>query len=205
MEINSKAYWEQRFSSTNWNQQGGPEQSRRFMNLLLDHLMIDLSGVSVCDIGCAQGEGTAVIQEHYPDALLSGCDISPSAIATAQQHHPAIHFFACDFVDDFPQDFEVIVTSNTLEHITNLDKAIAQLLSHCQWLVILVPYQQYHPDGRLLSPDHPLGEHVHTFETHSFNDYLVFDSLIIPIPQEYWSIDGSQQILYLIKGDLEAH
>ena len=40
-------------------------------------------GCSVLDVGCGAGAALRELAERYPDAVLTGCDISPLAIETA--------------------------------------------------------------------------------------------------------------------------
>lgn len=49
-------------------------------------------GMSVLDIGCAQGGFASVLQEHLKDFSYTGVDISPGMIAKARLRHPGQRF-----------------------------------------------------------------------------------------------------------------
>ncbi|HJB40791.1 MAG TPA: class I SAM-dependent methyltransferase, partial [Candidatus Ruthenibacterium avium] len=63
MKVNDQAYWEERFASKDWDQYGGQDQTRFFMQVLVDYLPDWLKAewqekeYTVCDAGCAKGEG----------------------------------------------------------------------------------------------------------------------------------------------------
>lgn len=52
-------------------------------------------GISVLDIGCAQGGFASVLGEHLKDYSYTGVDISPEMIEKAQERHPRQRFFCC--------------------------------------------------------------------------------------------------------------
>ena len=62
--INSSAYWDLRFR-TDWEALGGPSQTRFFWELAVEALPVWLfrsiveRGWSICDWGCALGEGAS--------------------------------------------------------------------------------------------------------------------------------------------------
>lgn len=53
-------------------------------------------GMSVLDIGCAQGGFAAVLAEHLDDFSYTGLDINPDMIAGARTKHPAAKFHVMD-------------------------------------------------------------------------------------------------------------
>ena len=52
-------------------------------------------GMSVLDVGCAQGGFAGVLGEHLKSFSYTGVDISPEMIAKAKARHPAQRFFCC--------------------------------------------------------------------------------------------------------------
>lgn len=67
-DVNSLTYWDHRFS-TDWEQNLGREQSRFFSEVameLMPEWLIDYwraNDLTLCDWGCAQGDGTAILAE----------------------------------------------------------------------------------------------------------------------------------------------
>lgn len=53
-------------------------------------------GVRMLDVGCGLGYFTGHIQRLFPEAEVSGCDISATAVEKAKAHAPQCAFFTCD-------------------------------------------------------------------------------------------------------------
>ena len=76
--VNSSAYWEDRFSTKDWEASGGQAQSTFFaevaLQLMPDFLKADLTNNQwrFLDIGCAQGSGTAYLAKHFPSCHFVG-------------------------------------------------------------------------------------------------------------------------------------
>jgi SAM-dependent methyltransferase len=66
-----------------WN--GRDDQELRF-KVLCD--IADLSGASVCDIGCGFGDLIDYLRVHFGTFGYTGIDLSPSLVGKAQQIHP---------------------------------------------------------------------------------------------------------------------
>ena len=101
-EVNSRDFWEERFTQS-WRADHGPEQTRFFGQLALATLpgwlrrQVQQQRLSVCDWGCAFGEGTAVLAQGLGTAV-SGVDFSEAAIAQARLRHPALEFRCEDWL-----------------------------------------------------------------------------------------------------------
>ena len=59
----------------------------------------DLSGSSVCDIGCGFGDLLPFLRERFHDVSYTGIDIVPSLLEKAQELHPGIDFICQDIVE----------------------------------------------------------------------------------------------------------
>ena len=55
----------------------------------------------IIDIGCGIGNSTAVLKARYPDARVTGADLSESMLAAARQSHPELDFIRFDASKDF--------------------------------------------------------------------------------------------------------
>ena len=62
------------------NREHGPLRAWGFTHIPAGH--------SVLDVGCGGGAALRELAERYPDAVLTGCDISPLAIETATALNP---------------------------------------------------------------------------------------------------------------------
>ncbi|MFH1415140.1 MAG: class I SAM-dependent methyltransferase [Elusimicrobiota bacterium] len=84
---------------------------------------------TVLEIGCAEGHTTKLIRDFYKgDTTVCGIDISPEIIETASRNYPEIEFSvqsACALAFD-GSSFDLVIASETLEHIKSPEKALAE-------------------------------------------------------------------------------
>jgi ubiquinone/menaquinone biosynthesis C-methylase UbiE len=145
--VNSAAYWDRRFDE-DWDAFGGPQQTEYFARLLVKALPPDLrawmSGncASILDWGCATGEAANVLHAVFPTAAVTGLDFSSSAVKQAAQKFPAVRFIS-ESLDALGEDFDIVTTSNTLEHFADPWSVAAQLAQRARHLVlVLVPFRE---------------------------------------------------------------
>lgn len=165
--INSAAWWDEFFLNL-WDIEEGDDQSRYFMEQVLAHLPVPeleylrTHPLSVLDWGCAKGIGAVLLQRAFPQSLVKGLDVSPTAITKAHALHPE-----CEFILEsdgkIPGEFDVIVTSNVLEHFVNPLEVMATHFPACrQFYVALVPFKEQ-----------PLEDyHFCRFDETSFPEYI---------------------------------
>ncbi len=161
MEINSRAYWDWRFSSGDWEAKKGREQTASFARQQLARMDLPPSFAgTLLDFGCGLGDAIPVYRSAFPKARLLGIDISIAAIWRCKAdygHH------ATFFVGDHravPR-VSVIIASNVLEHIGDDATTLSTLLERCDRLYLLVPWRQRLRPGQ---------EHVHSYDETSFGD-----------------------------------
>ncbi len=143
--MNSAAYWDRRFGG-DWADQGGNEQTRRFMELLVRLLpenvreTIERERLEILDWGCAEGEGVPVLERCFPRSPVIGVDISEAAIARARTLHPGSTFRRADLLAGAERT-DVIVCSNVLEHFADPRAVLEALARHARHaVVVLVPF-----------------------------------------------------------------
>ena len=197
-KINSSQYWDQRFIA-DWKENNGIEQSKFFSRIAVDNFpawfirYIEQRQPSFCDWGCALGNGTEVLHELLSLENITGIDFSRVAIEQARSSYPTIRFIAADILKDenFPV-FDIIFSSNTLEHFDNPWEMLEKLSCFAKkFIVILIPFQEY--DRHF--------EHFYTFETtnipssvrasHYLTHFSIFDAG--EYPSSYWN--GHQILL----------
>lgn len=163
VETNSREFWESYFGST-WDQNDGPGQSRHFMLQLMAHLpaaelaWLTTGRLDILDWGCATGEGTEVLATLLPNSRVTGLDFARPAVEEAvKRHHRAK--FVWEETGSITSSFDVIVTSNCLEHFEDPLSVATAHIGHCRSLyIVLVPYRE-----------HPLHEqHFAQFREESF-------------------------------------
>ncbi len=172
MNINTKEYWEKRFSTGDWEAKLGRNQTRQFALAQVRHLKIpsNFSGM-ILDFGCGLGDAMPVYQKAYRYASLIGMDISEVAIAKCKERYGNIAKFIQGDYTQVPE-VDVIIASNVLEHLSNDIKKAKHLLSKCKNLYIIVPYKE------TLSS---IEEHINSYDENYFRtigeyDYTVFPS-----------------------------
>ena len=183
--VNSRTFWEQYFDDQ-WGVNDGPLQSRHFMLQLLSHLPLpDLqwlfeSNLSILDWGCATGEGTGILARLLPNSQVTGLDFAKQAIDQATQRHPQATFLWTP-EGEIPYEFDVVLSSNCLEHFEDPLVIATDHVQHSRSLyMILVPYKE-----------HPLHEqHFAQFRDESFPESIDGFSrvAVIPFPvnNEHW-------------------
>ncbi len=83
----------------------------------------------ILEIGCSSGHLSSLLFQLYPKARVTGIDVYKSAIVEAQKRFWGIEFLVADahrlpFKDN---SFDVIVTSETIEHVKNPSKMLSEL------------------------------------------------------------------------------
>ena len=156
--INSKQYWDERFR-TDWVSAGGHGQTRFFATVaakampdwLKDRIVAD--ELSICDWGCAEGQGVDELCKWLGTTRITGVDISDVAIAKARQAFPQASFEAQGL--DQLGEYDIIFSSNTLEHFDHPFEVVQKLATRARkYLVFLLPFQEYDR----------LSEHFFTFD-----------------------------------------
>jgi 2-polyprenyl-3-methyl-5-hydroxy-6-metoxy-1,4-benzoquinol methylase len=151
-EVNTKAYWDDRFVE-DWEISQGPQQSRFFTRLAIGQLpswllmQIKRESLTIADWGCAQGDGTDVWASHVDAQQLVGVDFSTVAIEQASERYPAIRFINEDWLRvgaDQVEMFDVVFSSNTLEHFHKPYNVLDTICRRARKAVILVlPYREF--------------------------------------------------------------
>lgn len=151
--INTKSYWDKRFSNGDWENKLGRSQTRKFALSQIKHLDIskDFAGV-LLDFGCALGDAFPVYKKAFPKAKLISIDISEEAIRKCKSCYGHLGNFVAGSLDDVPE-VDIIISSNVFEHISNDIEMAKNLLSKCSQLYIIVPYNE-------MDHNNPQHEHV---------------------------------------------
>ncbi len=160
--VNSAAYWDARFESGDWERHGGPEQTRFFARVALAEVpsavLADIRSRrgTVCDWGCAEGEATRIITERWRVPVV-GVDASRVAVARARARNPGLDFTCSS--EGLDREYDVLFTSNTLEHFPSPFDVLAPLLARVRrYALVLVPFEE----------DPRIPEHAFTFRWESF-------------------------------------
>ena len=165
-EVNSPQFWES-YMSSDWDANSGRQQTRLFAKYFLDTVTLPADATTLLDISCAKGDALPEFHTSYPKLQLFGTDISEIAISEAKKAYGEIAEFTVAGFEDLNRHYDIIFCSNTFEHFENNVEIAEQVLKHCDWLYILVPYKETR-DGKRLTPT-PGEQHVCSFDKSSFN------------------------------------
>ena len=134
---------------------------------------------TVLDAGCGEGFVADFLARQDPNLRLTGVDLSEEAIAYAQEHFGERAQFRKGSLYKLPfsdNSFDAVVCSEVLEHLDDVDRAMAQLKRVARRHVLITvprePYFQWLNNvGQLLriSPD---PGHVNFWTKASFQDFI---------------------------------
>jgi len=204
--VNSFAYWDARYVE-DWESSNGPAQSKFFSRIAFENLprwlieQLQRQPLTLCDWGCALGDGTDVWASYIDSGRLTGVDFSSVAIEKAAQRYPTIKFLNENWLAAQANErsiFDVVFSSNTLEHFHTPYDVLEILCGRASKAVVLaIPYRE-------LERDH---EHFYTFlpanipSTIGDGFRLVWSRVVDcrRLPNAHWG--GEQIILVYAKSD----
>ena len=68
--INTKTYWDKRFSTGDWEDKEGRRQTKGFTQSQMRHIDIDKNfNATLLDFGCGLGDAIPVYRKYYPKAI----------------------------------------------------------------------------------------------------------------------------------------
>ncbi len=147
--INSDKYWDEMFSHDEQNKKRA-EQTQFFVNLAVGNLPqwitedIRDNALSVCDAGCAEGIGTKILREQFDSSRVLGVDFSEQAVRVAQKNYADCEFEVQN-VKTMNDKFDVIFSSNVLEHFSEPHKVMENLISCAKaYSIFLLPFREYY-------------------------------------------------------------
>jgi hypothetical protein len=170
--INTRNYWELRFTSGDWEAKRGRWQTYHFAEGQIPflHLDNDFDG-TLLDFGSGLGDAMPVYKEHYPKATLIGVDISEAAIEICKASYGSFAYFVRGDVSCVPEA-DVIICSNVLEHLDDDCGIAGYLMSKCRYLYVVTPYQE-----NPLSPEHIRPYDKNRFQAVGGYSYKIFPSI----------------------------
>lgn len=105
---------------------------RRRLRAIVAALTRDGAPASFADVGCSNGYVTALIRDALRPARTIGFDHVEEHLERGRREHPAIEFRSIDLNRPLPaghETFALVTCFETLEHVGNLEQAIADLIA----------------------------------------------------------------------------
>jgi trans-aconitate methyltransferase len=169
---NTRSYWDKRLSGF-----GDYWRDENY------HQVLDLfpkeDSFTLLDIGCAIGDGCELLQKAFPQAKITGSDISSAGIAKARARKSPVNYFVLDVLtDEIEGMYDYVLIVETLEHFDNPYPVIEKCLKHARRaLIVSVPYNQELGNMRLEYSEHRFSFNERTFERYNCRVARVTDFL----------------------------
>ena len=115
------------------------------LSILKDH-HIDLSGLSVIDVGCGNGLLLKFLSENFSISAQAGMEYAEAAIEVARKLNPVPEYIVHDINQPYGVQYGAVICTEVIEHILHPDKAVSNLLDMLQdkgMLLITVPNGRY--------------------------------------------------------------
>ncbi len=196
--INTRSYWNARFSSKDWENNQGKQRTLFFGQLAIDNIpswlkvYIESKNLSICDFGCALGQATKLLTTTFPNNDVTGQDISELGIKEAKRIFPELKFTSEDLLQTTEEKYDVLFSSNTLEHFYDPHDIVSKLANSTRnFLIFLLPFYD----------DLKIKEHFYSF-TYQNIPRVIADKFSLlfykeidtsRIPNTYWN--GKQILL----------
>jgi trans-aconitate methyltransferase len=131
----------------------------RHLRRLILSVLQPLHFESVLDVSCGQGALLTEIAERFPQVQLCGTELSAAALTLTQQRVPGGQFWPLDLEQaHLPQQFDLVICSEVLEHIPDDVVAIQHLAAMTRRYVLVSV-----PQGRMRSHEPAAFGHVRNY------------------------------------------
>jgi SAM-dependent methyltransferase len=138
----------------NWTEVHRYSPAPRHRRRLMLQLLKKLNFTSCLDAGCAHADFLTAAAPLYPQARFFGCDLCREVIERNQQTIGGIEFAVANLIEEpYPgrNEFDLVVTSEVLEHIEDWQTALIKLLQLSRrYIIVTVPAgKRYKMDQRI--------------------------------------------------------
>lgn len=116
-----------------------------FLSILVDNVKVTRD-TRILDAGCGFGIFTKLMQEKLNVHDIYGFDFSNVAIGQASMKHKGVDFFTHNICDTLDGEYDVITCMETIEHLTDPEAAVRNLLGSLSSKGVLFLTV---PDGRI--------------------------------------------------------
>lgn len=204
--INSEDYWDKRFIE-DWDNKHGDQQSIFFMNLTIERFPewfkreLGRGSNTVCDWGCAEGDGTRVFAETFPNCKVEGIDFATKAIESANKRYKRsnLSFISKDILKKkHEKKYNIVLASNIFEHFHDPWKVFGKISQYAKdYFIMIIPFNE--------DRENLMSEHFHGFRTDEFKPKMdkwqivhfeVVDTSLIT--GTYW---GGQQAIIIFASE----
>jgi cyclopropane fatty-acyl-phospholipid synthase-like methyltransferase len=94
----------------------------------------------ICEIGCGTGEILLTLEKAFPDAVLSGYEISPQAFQRAEKKiTPRTSFYFDDLLQKSDMHFDIVLAIDVIEHVEDHLSFIKKLKQFGTYKIFHIP------------------------------------------------------------------
>ncbi len=151
----------------------------------------------IMDIGCGTGELLSELLKEYPNAKLTGCDLSIESSNLMKSISPNSEFHCLDVeklnLTIFKNSFDLITCSEVLEHCNNPRNVIKNAY---EWLAPKGLFLVSVPSGFITDYDKTIG-HVHHYSTSELKSLLECEGFK-NVTAKYWGFPFHMLYRYLV-------
>jgi SAM-dependent methyltransferase len=121
----------------NWHAEDSPWKAAQIVKLLGKH---QLTPQSIVEVGCGAGEVLVQLQLSFPQAQLTGWEISPQALALAQTRTQAnLSFRHGDFLTEGQSGADLLLALDVFEHVEDYFAFLRGLRGKARYTVFHIP------------------------------------------------------------------
>ena len=145
-----------RFYDENWEEWDDMEQyaptPRHLRNLILSFMKECANITSICDIGCGNGFPLKAIDGLNKGYVLTGTELSETALKKAKKHVPNGTFVELDIEKKaLEQQFDLVICSQVLEHIQNDVSSLKNIYTMTnKYFILTVPTGRFDSTSKLV-------------------------------------------------------
>lgn len=120
-----------------WHAEDSPWKAAQIVKLLQKHA---LSPKSLVEVGCGAGEVLLQLRAAFPEAELTGWEISPQALALAQaRSQPRLSFRLGDFIAEGESGSELLLALDVFEHVEDYFAFLRGLRGKAAYTIFHIP------------------------------------------------------------------
>lgn len=120
-----------------WHEEDAPWKAGHIARLLRDHRV---PASTIAEIGCGTGDILLNLERAFPEARLSGFDISPAAYKRGKEKETARTRFAqADLTTDAEAHFDVLLAIDVFEHVDDYVSFLHSLRDKATYKVFHIP------------------------------------------------------------------
>lgn len=120
-----------------WHEEDAPWKARHIENIIKKN---QLSFETICEVGCGTGEILLNLEKAFPDARLSGYEISPHAYQRAKpKETKAVKFHFANLLEETIPPFDVVIVPDVIEHVEDYISFTKGLRTRGRYKIFHIP------------------------------------------------------------------